>query len=50
MVDKKIIGTWGGNAAVRLNGMELRKTGISEGDEVILEYRKGKIIIRKVVK
>lgn len=49
MVDKKQIGTWGGNAAIRLNGMELRKTGMQEGDKVTVEYQKGKIIIKKAV-
>jgi antitoxin component of MazEF toxin-antitoxin module len=49
LIDFKCIGTWGGNPAVRLNGMELRKTGIAEGDKVELTYHKGKIVIKKVV-
>lgn len=48
MVDVKTIGTWGANPAIRLNGMELRKTGMSEKDQVTVEYKKDQIIIKKV--
>lgn len=48
MKDTKVIGLWGANPAVRLNGMELRKTGIEVGDRVTVEFQNGKIIIRKV--
>lgn len=50
-LDKKIVGRWGGSIAVRINAFLSGNTsGISEGDEVVLEYKKDKIIIRKVVK
>lgn len=50
-LDKKVIGNWGGSVAVRINGLNASQvSGISEGDEVYLEYRKDKIIIRKVAK
>ena len=49
MKDYKVVGNWGGSVAVRINGLAAsQKSGISEGDKVELEYKKGKIIIRKV--
>lgn len=50
MIDVKTIGKWGANPAIRLNGTELAKTGICEGDKVTLKYQKGKIIIEAVKK
>lgn len=50
-MDEKKVCNWGGNMAVRLNAvLATNVTGINFGDEVVLTYSKGKIIIEAVKK